>query len=1070
MRPRLVAIMLNPFKRIWGKSQPQAPEPLSQAEYESLVKDLATQASQGASWPKLLATLQNQGLTPEQVAQWMAQYGGQWVKQPETEFGQGLLQLSELANGSLAGISRILGKEIIKISTLGKNQSTTRINIQCKEENNQNTENKSVNNRNIEKSDSESPSGNKIPEEKKQSLSQTPNIRNEDSKNNGGTQLNDFQLANQLLEQANNSLKSENYEEALEAYTEALAIDPGKATEVNLNNLAAILGTLNRHEEALEKIEIALKYNSDSPGAWYNRALSLHSLDRYEEALESYDKALSIDTKSKDFKVDFAWENRGLLLDILGRHEEALDSFEKALDLNPNNPIGWHKRGLSLYRHNCHEDALFSYNKAIDVMQNPISDLWIDRGLVLDSLERHQEAVSSYDEALNIDPRSKNAWNNRGCSLNKMSLYAQAIDSFDRALKIDSEFNVAWVNKINALYQKGSYEECLKASINALNLNPRSVQIWQDRGLSLYALGAYKEALANFNQALFLDLRAAMMWNNRAAALNNLERYQESLVSCYCAIHLDSRITSSWSNLGVTFHSLGYHKEAMVSYRSALKINPKDPSVWHNRANILKATENYRESVANFDQALVLAPQAFIAWDNRGMAIAHLGSYTPMEPDIFSQSIGLGYSMSTVPCSIRVVDFYSASKALEDLAHSMEESRNQLLYQFERVGSQELIDFLQRNLSLEEFEKLFEMSLTFDISAAMVESIRPEILQEILKDAFLQPGRLKPELQIGGYQGALNSYSAELGKSYQETPDKAICKDTDPRGWGQLHLSIGRTHYAEGCKKNSPWSYWIKAKSSFKQALETLHPPKYEVPYFKAIQNLLQVLGKLGEYQEIQVLQQETSAYIQRTLEDPERSEADKKALGLWLAKFEQLTVDAAIQAGDFRKALSTAETAKNVCLRWLLDLDEVPDITFEQMQALVDEHTAMVYWHLSPAALTTFLLLPGATEPVVIPPPDLAVDPTQVLANDERPPGLKQILGWEDWLSQWNQDYDNYSSAQNKTDKQPAGFDFAQGTRWMLIGFILGRTVVVIILVPLAQPVLPTEDLLQPRGAFVVG
>ncbi len=88
--------MLHPFKR-WRKPQPPPPESLSQADYEHLVRDLAAQASQGASWPQLLATLQNRGLSPEQVAQWMTQYGGKWVKQPETEFGHGLLRLSEVA-------------------------------------------------------------------------------------------------------------------------------------------------------------------------------------------------------------------------------------------------------------------------------------------------------------------------------------------------------------------------------------------------------------------------------------------------------------------------------------------------------------------------------------------------------------------------------------------------------------------------------------------------------------------------------------------------------------------------------------------------------------------------------------------------------------------------------------------------------------------------------------------------------------------------------------------------------------------------------------------------------------
>lgn len=44
----------------------------------------------------------------------MMTYGGQWVQQHETGFGQGLLRLSEIAEGNLTGIAKILGQAIIQ--------------------------------------------------------------------------------------------------------------------------------------------------------------------------------------------------------------------------------------------------------------------------------------------------------------------------------------------------------------------------------------------------------------------------------------------------------------------------------------------------------------------------------------------------------------------------------------------------------------------------------------------------------------------------------------------------------------------------------------------------------------------------------------------------------------------------------------------------------------------------------------------------------------------------------------------------------------------------------------------
>jgi tetratricopeptide (TPR) repeat protein len=320
----------------------------------------------------------------------------------------------------------------------------------------------------------------------------------------------------------------------------------------------------------------------------------------------------------------------------------------------------------------------------------------------------------------------------------------------------------------------GHHEECLKASTNALNLDPSSVQVWQDRGLALYSLGAYKKALDSFNQALALDPRLSMLWNNRASTLHQLQRYEESFVSCYCAIKLDAENEWAWSNLGTNFHCLGYLKEAMASYSRALAINPRDPGTWHNRANLLKDLGRYEEAIANFDQTLAFAPQAFITWDNRGAAIQYMSVYSPINPNIFAQSIDSEYFKDLDRSSIGPVDSYQADKALEDFLSSIQNSRKQLLYELDQLSSQELIDFLQEDLDLDEFEELFEMPLNLDISSIMAGTIPSKVLQEISKDAFLQPGRLKPEIQVGGYQGALNSYSSELGENSRDTPEKAI--------------------------------------------------------------------------------------------------------------------------------------------------------------------------------------------------------------------------------------------------------------------------------------------------------
>lgn len=101
--------------------------------------------------------------------------------------------------------------------------------------------------------------------------------------------------AEKLFEQGNRLYEQGRYQEAVESYDKALAIDP--------------------------------KYAA----AWNNRGLALDNLGKHQEAVESYDKALALDPKLAP-----AWYNRGNALDNLGKYQEAAEALRRALRLDPN--------------------------------------------------------------------------------------------------------------------------------------------------------------------------------------------------------------------------------------------------------------------------------------------------------------------------------------------------------------------------------------------------------------------------------------------------------------------------------------------------------------------------------------------------------------------------------------------------------------------------------------------------------------------------------------------------------------------------------------------------------------
>jgi tetratricopeptide (TPR) repeat protein len=214
-----------------------------------------------------------------------------------------------------------------------------------------------------------------------------------------------------------------------------------------------------------------------------------------------------------------------------------------------------------------------------------------------------------------------------------------------------------------------------------------------------------------------------------------------------------------------------------------------------------------------------------------------------------------------------------------------------------------------------------------------------------------------PALNQRGYEGALASYEQGL---------KYCLQDTHPEGWGILHQAIGNAHYFRGRRDSSPRPYWRKAVNSYYKALKTLTAAAFPEAHLEVLQDLIRVYSDLGETQKVEVLLGEGTDLLGRLLQETP-SDAEKIRLSRKFAGFDQLRVDALVQAGNCYAALELAEQRKNLYLGWLLygwseSAQDSPK--YAQMQELLqssatgkDGEKAIIYWHISPTAITTFIL-----------------------------------------------------------------------------------------------------------------
>ncbi|MEO1559422.1 MAG: CHAT domain-containing protein, partial [Cyanobacteria bacterium J06632_19] len=231
-------------------------------------------------------------------------------------------------------------------------------------------------------------------------------------------------------------------------------------------------------------------------------------------------------------------------------------------------------------------------------------------------------------------------------------------------------------------------------------------------------------------------------------------------------------------------------------------------------------------------------------------------------------------------------------------------------------------------------------------------------------------------------------------------------KNTHPEGWQRLHQAIGNAHYYQGIGKQNYRKYWLEAESEYKQALTTLTPETFPELHLQVLKNLIRVLFGLNKPDEAKQYRRQALEVFRHLLNSPNKSSFQKRQLQAEFYGFSQMRVDVLIEDGDLIPALESAERDKNFYLTWILDnqKEHILSPSYSEIKKLVNPqnktNTAIIYWHLSPFALTTFIIKPGADKPIVI--------PTQNLDKLEA------------WIKNWDEQYENYRKGKKQELSNP--------------------------------------------------
>ncbi|MEA5421158.1 tetratricopeptide repeat protein, partial [Spirulina sp. CCNP1310] len=446
-----------------------------------------------------------------------------------------------------------------------------------------------------------------------------------------------------------------------------------------------------------------------------------------------------------------------------------------------------------------------------------------------------------------------------------------------------------------------------------------------------------QKSLECCNDAIDRDRGLAYAYKERGIAYQNLKRYEEAITDYTKAIDIDPRFTYAYGGRGNTYHELKRYEEAIEDYNQAIDIDPRFTYAYYGRGNTYNELKRYEEAIKDYNQAIDIDPRYTYAYGGRGNTYRELKRYEEGIADC-TRAIELDLN-----CTYAYINRGSAYRELKRYEEAIRDYTRAITLQPEDWRA-----WANRGLAL------------FDYS---------------------------------GYQAALDNYTEGL---------KHIDPDSEPLGCATLHRFTGRAHYQQAKNHSEYMRYW-DATQSYSTAYNFIEAnPLYTPETLKILRDWIQADRALEQSESADKLTINAIQRLERALQN-----ADPQSRRLLRAEFQdfyRLNVDRLVSQNNPWEALIEAEKWKSLALTWLQNPNADPQpLSRETLQTRIQHlcpnpHTAILYWHLSPAQITTFLLRPHQD-------PQTFTTPT----DPPHTPATKTQTNFTEWLKNYKEQYQQH-------------------------------------------------------------
>ena len=433
------------------------------------------------------------------------------------------------------------------------------------------------------------------------------------------------------------AFEKEEYQEALDAYNEAIDIDPYKiyaTKKVNEIQRIVVTGKYSREElyqEAVFKGDNSLKARE------YERAKNFYLVALKQKPNEFWldDKIRQVDnTIRAKANLDSKY--------FAGDYKEAIKDYNKVIRDERDNPEYYLGRGKCYLAMDNRKRALKDFDEAIALDINYIDALatraqfYISEAELENDEEYYYKAIEDYAVIIGIegaDTKYNTALAEVKLKLNNAD---GAISDLTTAL-IKNKENAELLTSRGAIHMlKSNYSKAMEDFNKAIESDPEYPEAHFQRGVLNVKMDRIEKARDDFYNAKRtglgpkgldeLEKITREFFNQGIAAFTN-QNFEQAKVYFDKALTIDDTFSEGWYQLG-KLQALGFNREeAIKEYNKAILYNDKFGNAYFERATMKLLIGDYKGAVLDFEKTNELIPGKVEALIGMGDAHMNLGDY-----------------------------------------------------------------------------------------------------------------------------------------------------------------------------------------------------------------------------------------------------------------------------------------------------------------------------------------------------------------------------------------------------------------------------------------------------------